>query len=90
MTKDAFGHEISFELRMVVGRPRRDGKYPVKYVFASTGKRINKVMTKEAIDQDIRDSRRRGSPMTVVGYVEPPKTAAELDREIAEAVGVGH
>jgi hypothetical protein len=89
MTKDAFGHAISFESRMIVGHRRRDGKYPVKYVFASSGQRFNKLMTKEAIDADIRKSRMRGSPYTVVGYAEPPKTAAELDAEIAEAVGGG-
>jgi hypothetical protein len=86
MTKDAFGHEVKFGTRMIVGRPRKDAKYPVKFIFLSSGTVINKVMTKDALDADIQDSRRRGTEPDVIGYAKPPRTQAQLDRDIAKAL----
>jgi len=95
MTRDAFGHEIEFGTIIRVSRPRRDGKYPVSFVFKSSGQRLNKIYTRAQLDQAIEDSRSRGVPLEIVGYrpVEPSsagvpakKTAAELDREIEEAL----
>ena len=69
MTKDAFGHEVEFRTIMRVGAQRADGKFPVLYVFTSTGKRFNKIMTRAQIDADIEDSINRGSPMEVHGWI---------------------
>ena len=54
---DPFGNRIEFRSIMRVGRARKDGKFPVSYVFASSGTRFNKIMTREQIEADIaRDS----------------------------------
>ncbi len=41
------GHVIT------VNSVRKDGKYAVTHAFASSGKRINKVYTKEQLDEQI-------------------------------------
>jgi hypothetical protein len=56
-------------------------------VYPQSGKRFNKLMTKEQIDAAIIDARRRGGEYYVTGYVPPPKTKQELEAEIAEALG---
>ncbi len=71
MTKDAFGHTIDFGTRLIVGARRKDGKYPVSFIFKSTGARFNKLLTKEALDKEcLRD-------VEVSGYNPPPKVPQE-------------
>jgi hypothetical protein len=67
MTKDALGHDIEFGTVIRVGAPRRDKKYPVSFVFKSTGKRVNKVMTREQLDRELARSPRA----EVFGYRRP-------------------
>ena len=38
--------------RMFVGPVRRDGKYPVTYVFPGSGKKISTVISAEKLEQD--------------------------------------
>lgn len=38
---------------IIVNSVRKDGKYAVTHAFASSGKRINKVYTKEQLDEQI-------------------------------------
>jgi len=76
--------------KMFIGRMRRDGKFPVQFVFPISGKRSNNIMTKDQIDETIVTARRRGSPYIVIsrgGYHEPEKTKQELEADIAEATG---
>ncbi len=49
MTTDAFGHPVTFGVRLTVGARRKDGKYPCTFVFQSTGTRINKLLTAEQV-----------------------------------------
>lgn len=94
MSKDPFtGREIEFREIIRVGPRRKDGKYPVTFIFTSTGSRSDKIMTKEQIDASIQRARRGGSEPQVHGYMPSPrepghatkkKTSAQLDAEIAD------
>ena len=81
MTKDAFGHPIEFGTVIRVGKIRKDGKYPVAFIFKSTGRRINSILTKEKLDAEVSKPN-----VEVHGYARPKKTPEQLDAEIAEAL----
>lgn len=79
-SKDPFtGREIKFGKTIRVGPRRKDGKYPVTFIFTSTGSRSNKLLTKEQLDADIQASRRRGLEPEVHGYTPPPRAAEPGD-----------
>lgn len=74
MTTDSFGHPINFGVRVFVGKVRKDGKYPVKFVFCSTGGRVSKLFTLAQLHADLRDMTARGTEFGLVGYVPPDVT----------------
>lgn len=51
--KDQFGNEIVFGARLFVKPMRKDGKYPVTYLFMSSGRTIKKIITKETLEEEI-------------------------------------
>jgi len=55
ITRETDGHSAGTILH--VGFPRRDGKYPVSYVFGN-GKRISKIYTPEKVAEAIAKLRR--------------------------------
>lgn len=63
MQRDAFGQPITFGIRAIVGRRRKDGMYPVRYVMKSTGSVLSKLRTAEQLDAQCRNSQ-----YEVVGY----------------------
>jgi hypothetical protein len=67
MTKDAFGHPVEFGTVIRVGKIRKDGKYPVAFIFKSTGRRINAILTKEKLEKlEVRTgSEALGGPLTL-------------------------
>ena len=38
---------------LYVGEPRKDGKIPVTFVFPTSGKRLNKLLTREQFDAEL-------------------------------------
>ena len=50
--KDQFGNDIVFGARLFVKPARKDGKIPVTYVFMSSGKSFNKIITPEKLQEE--------------------------------------
>jgi hypothetical protein len=46
---DPFGNEIKFGVNVFVGKRRRDGKTPVRFVFLNSGVRLNKLLDDDAL-----------------------------------------
>lgn len=51
-------------MRMIIGNPRRDGKYPVKLVY-SNGKVLNKLFTYAQIESEIAAAQKLGLTVDV-------------------------
>jgi hypothetical protein len=87
MTRDALGHQIEFGTVARVGARRKDGRYPVSFVFKSSGRRINKILTADQLEEECRKE-----DVDVVGYrsaisrPEEKKSPAQLDEEIRQAL----
>lgn len=78
MTKDAFGHEVDFGTVLRVGRRRRDGKYPCSFIYKSSGKRFNKLLTQAQLDETC------AGYDEVVGYSCPSRSTPRVGRDEGE------
>ncbi len=61
MSPTVFGMNVS------IGLPRKDGKYPVRVHFASTGSTVAKIMTRDAVTEFL--AKRADTILSVRGAV---------------------
>lgn len=73
-------------MKMHIGQQRKDGKYPVQFVFPISGKRLSKVMTKDQIDEAIAKAERGGTPYHVTGYALLSKAGPIIGLGVLAAV----